>query len=155
MAGVENLWFYVQHFEMGPILEAVDARFAERAGQTRSEALHEHPDGGEWVDVWLAAFNEVGEERKNLHMQLLTGVMLGMPSHNASQTSEFDWHELQRGVSTRHDHVQDAALQWQFLAARTAAGELWEAMGHLWERSTEAADGLHRTSSWVDLRPIL
>ena len=156
MAEVTDLWYYASNTEMAPVLPATDALFEERAGMSRNDALHQHPTGGEWVDTWLAALQEVGDAHKSNYHHLLTGVMLGMPGeHSYTGISESEWRGLSTAVHTRYDQLQQALSAWQFVSARTMASVLWDAMVEMYPHSLDAQEnGGKVETSWVDLRPI-
>ena len=158
MADVQDVFTYLQNFELASIVERADQQFEEQTGTSRKEASQHEPHGGEWVDTWLGLAHAAGEELSGQFLHLLSGVSLGGPRYEGERIkggiSQGDWKDLYDGVWSRSRAVSEAAQAWQFVMARMMAGELWEAMGRLyahWDQD-EPTD---LANDWCDLRPLL
>jgi hypothetical protein len=167
MTDAQAMWTHVQNYEMGPVIPAADAAFAERAGVTRAEALEREPLGGEWVDTWLACLQEAVTAHLGAYYHALSGVSLGMPAYRkdvgtygSAGIDEAGWSQLTYAVRHFQEQVLTALEAWQFMQARLMLGGLWEAMEPAYTYSTLNVDLTGSgpeplPDGWFDLRPLL
>ena len=120
MAEVTDLRFYVQNTELAPVLDATDALFEQRSGMSRSDALDQHPSGGEWVDAWLSALQETVDDHRSSYYSRLTALAHGMPleSDPHQEISDADWRELCQRLLARYNQLESALHAWQFVYTR-------------------------------------